>query len=288
MRRLDLKRAVQRHRPSVILVGILLMAGLFPAGPLGMRARLASFFSPLGMLRGGDDLSLADVPPEARPVVLRMREEIDALRASNRVLLRERRSLEELRGMESDDGRRKPEVVAASVLGWDRRWPARRSVLVGRGSRHGIRRGQPVVAGRSLVGFVMETGTAAARVRMLDDPGGSGSQPDVRVGVQVVPPEGDDRAVVEGALVGAGRGALKLTLIPGGAVQAGDLVITSSADPLVPSGLLIGRVVTVRELRDRGLAEADVRPSADMAGRSTLYVLRMPGIEEDLGTGAGR
>ncbi|NUN52651.1 MAG: hypothetical protein HUU06_07680, partial [Planctomycetaceae bacterium] len=41
-----------RHRPALVLSTLLLLALLAPAGPLGLRGRLASLYGPLALLSG--------------------------------------------------------------------------------------------------------------------------------------------------------------------------------------------------------------------------------------------
>lgn len=270
-----LRRALGRHGPAFALAALLLGAALVPEGPFGLRSSMASLYAPLGAIAAGAP------PAGAAP---RTPGEADALRAENEALRIEIASLKEFRGMKLESRTRAPRVVPAAILGRDRLWPQRLSVLVDRGTSDGLRRGMPVVAGRCLAGTIAEAGPGCSLVRLLDDPGGRGDDPAARIGVQVFRP-GTGKAV-EGVVTAVRRGVLKLSMIPAGSVAPGDLVVTSSADPRISAGLLVGKVVSVEEDRRTRLGEAVVAPAADLTGLSTLLVLDVP--EPSLQASRGR
>ena len=97
---------------------------------------------------------------------------------------------------------------------------------------------------------------------------------------------GRGTAGADGVVLGERRGVLRLRLVPAGAVQPGDLVVTSAADPRVPAGLLVGVVRSVEDDRRTRLAEAEVEPSAGLGGLSSVLVLQLP--DRDPRTAAGR
>ena len=265
-----------RHRAAAVVAGLALLALLAPAGPLGARARMAGLLRPLALLRSPPP------PPPAGPTA----EQVRALEARVHELQAENASLKEFRALRLEESTRGLRAVAASVLGRDPRWPSRLSLLLDRGTEQGLRRGLPVVAGRSLAGFVVESGARTSLVQLLDDPARRSTDPRVAVGVRVFRP-GAARAV-EGALSGERRGVLKVRLLPAGSVAPGDVVTTSAADPSVPPGLLVGVVESVEEDRQLGLATALVRPSADLASVRGLVVLVLPPVEDRLLPGGRR
>ena len=264
-----LRKVLGRHGPAFLVSLLLLGAVAAPSGPFGLRSRMASLYAPLGLLPA------PAVPAPGAPDRA-LREEANALRAQVEALRIENAALREFRGVKFEVRSRPAKVVAGAVLGRDRLWPQRLSVLLGCGTGDGVRRGQPVAAGRCLAGFVEDAGPSCSLVRLLDDPGGRADDPGGRVGVQVLRP-GSGRAV-EGILSGERRGVLRLGMLPAGSVAAGDLVVTSAADPRVPAGLLVGKVVSVEEDRRTRMAEAVVAPAADLTGLPSLLVLQMPEI----------
>ena len=274
-----LRNVLGKHRPAFVLSLLLLGAALFPAGPLGARASLSSLYAPLRIFAAPGGSPPADPAAASRL----QREEIDALKAEVATLHAEIAALREFRGIRWEVRSRPVRVVEAAVLGRDRSAPLRRSLLVNAGGRDGVRRGQPVVAGRRLVGFVEEAGSACSLVRLLDDPGARADDPGGRVGVRVLH-EGA-ATPVEGILVGEGKGSLRLRMVPAGSVAAGDLVVTSAADRRVPAGLLVGRITSVEDDRRTRLAEAVVAPQDELSGLSSVLVLVTP--EEDLQASRG-
>ena len=264
-----LRKALDRHRPAFVLAALLLAATLLPGGPFAVRARLAGLLAPLAaLLPTGLPAGPAGGDGGPREEVARLQVRIHELEAENG-------SLREFRALRLEEKVAGVRAVLASVIGRDPAWPVRRSVLLDRGTLDGLRRGDPVLAGRSLAGFVVETGPSWARVQLLDDPAPRADDARVRIGVRVFR-TGAARAF-EGALVGERRGILRVRMLPAGAVAAGDLVATTAADPSVPAGLLVGRVVSVEEDRRLGTASAEVEPSADLAAIRALVVLVLPG-----------
>jgi rod shape-determining protein MreC len=262
-----LRRLLDRHRAASLLAGLALLAALFPGGPLGARARLAGCLRPLALLQGKPAPGAPAGPDRAREEAAHLEARIHELEAENA-------ALKQFRGLQLEEKARPARAILASILQRDRLWPDRLSVLVDRGTADGLRRGLPVVAGRSLAGFVVETGASTARVQLLDDPMPRIDDARIRLGVRVFRPGAG--AAAEGVLFGERRGVLRVKYLPAGIVKAGDIVVTSASDVSVPAGLLVGTVVSVEDDRRLKLAAAEVRPSADLAALRTLVVLVLP------------
>lgn len=273
----ELGRLLGRHRAASLVAGFSLVAVLAPAGPLGARVRLAGLLRPVALLRG---------PAPAAPAGGAPAERVKAMEVRLQELQAENQSLKEFRALRLEESTRGLRAVLAGVLGRDRNWPNRLSLLLDRGTDDDLRRGLPVVAGKSLAGFVVECGPKTSLVQLLDDPARRGTDSRIAVGVRVFKP-GTARAF-EGALSGEKRGVLKVRLLPAGSVAAGDVVATSAADPSVPAGLLVGTVEFVEEDRHLGLATAFVRPSADLASAGSLVVLILPVVDARLSSGRGK
>ncbi len=277
------RKALGKHRPAFLLAALLLAALLAPAGPMGLRARLGFLYAPLALLAA--DGPAGDSLPGGEAGPARLLEEISALRAQVEGLRQENGNLREFHGLRFEARSLPARVLSANILAVDRLSPLRRSLLLDIGTGDGVVPGQAVVAGRSLLGLVAEAGAGWCQVRLLDDPGGKSDDPAARVAVQVLRP-GLGKAVADGVVLGERRGVLRLRLVPAGAVQPGDLVVTSAADPRVPAGLLVGVVRSVEDDRRTRLAEAEVEPSAGLGGLSSVLVLQLP--DRDPRTAAGR
>jgi len=125
------------------------------------------------------------------------------------------------------------ELLAAEVIGYD---PSNllHYIIIDRGSRDGIRTGQPVVTALGLAGRVTSVYVQSSRVLLLTDPSSSVS------------------ALIEssratGIVRGQGRGALSMGYVElADQVQVDDIVLTSGLGGSLPKRLVIGKVSAVR------------------------------------------
>ncbi len=131
-----------------------------------------------------------------------------------------------------DVGRIQARVVARSSSNFDR------SIDLSKGTDAGIRAGMPVVAGRGLLGIVVQSTAGRATVQLLTDP-------DTAVGVRVT------GGGALGTATGQGRGRELLvdtSLEPGAVVRRGVLLATSGTDrSRFPAGIPVARVTTTHE-----------------------------------------
>ncbi len=157
-------------------------------------------------------------------------------------------------------------VVQANVLAADAS-PWRHSLIVDRGSDHGLRLGMPAVWGNSIVGTVVALRPAAATVRLLTD---SRFGLTVRVVRQGDPAQGDV-GVLRGTSAPDGQLVLKwIHLRP---VEPGDLVVTSGLDPMVPPGLVAGEVASASATRQPLFYDVTVRPLRDLDRLTELLLV---------------
>ena len=173
-------------------------------------------------------------------------------------------------------GDRADQFTTAAVLARDPA-PGRHLLLIDRGSRHGVRVGQPVLgAGATLVGVVSQVDEQHARVRLLTDRYSA-----VSTMVQ--------SSRTPAALAGTGDG-LRLDFVPHGApVAAGDVVLTSALGGLLPPGLLAGKVTSVRSAPHDLNETVVVEPLADLVRLEELLVMTgfTPGSELPLSSPTG-
>jgi rod shape-determining protein MreC len=150
--------------------------------------------------------------------------------------------------------------VAARVVGRDStNWF--HSLLIDRGSRHGVERHGAVVAPGGLVGQVVEVGPFSAQIQIITDPVSS-------VGVML------ETSRVTGLLVGAQFGRLRIKYLPIlTEVRVGEVVMTSGLGSVYPKGILVGKVVAVDKRIGALFQEATVEPSIDFSRLEEVLVL---------------
>ena len=156
------------------------------------------------------------------------------------------------------------EVVGLDVAPWFR------SVLVDRGSEHGVEPGHPVITHEGVVGVVTATSGHAAKTMLLLD-----RQSAVDALVQ--------RSRARGVIRGIGRDRLEFEFVVRGAdVVAGDEVVTSGLGGIYPKGLRLGRVSELREAGGRLTRIAVIEPAVDLGQIEQVFVMLRRGPQMDL------
>lgn len=191
---------------------------------------------------------------------VRLREETQELETRLRELEETRRENQRLKTLLDLREKQPFKVTPAVVVGKDAtNWF--HSVLIDRGSRHGVARHMVVIASGGLVGQAIDVAPSSARVQLITDPVSS-------VGVLLQ----DSRAT--GLLVGAQSGRLRIRYLPIRAeVQAGEPVITSGLGGVYPKGVLVGKVVAVDKQSGALFQEATVEPSVDFSRLEEVLVV---------------
>jgi len=159
-------------------------------------------------------------------------------------------------------------VVNADSNAW------RRSMVLSRGSSHGVARGMLVLWEKHLVGRVLDATPLTCRVMLATDSG-------FRVGALALPRLYDQSVPLNsrdiGVLEGTGDRACVLKWVSGEAVVDEGATVVTTGDPATafPRGLLLGRVSTVA--RGRGpFPKVDVIPFLNpRALDSVVILLRM-------------
>jgi rod shape-determining protein MreC len=190
----------------------------------------------------------------------------DALRAENARLITRNRELE-LRSMryealahENDQLR----GLQAALPPVAERWIVaeivdiqlnglRQRVLVNRGTRNGLFKGQAVLDDKGLLGQTTHVGPFSAEVILITDP-------EHAVPVQI------ERTGLRTIAVGTGDAAsLALPYLPANAdVKAGDVLMTSGLGGVFPAGYPVGRVAEVHRDAVQPLAQVRAVPFASM------------------------
>ncbi len=161
-----------------------------------------------------------------------------------------------------DFSRSNPESTykAAAVIGRDPS-PFLHYVIINRGSNDDIRRGMPVVTNQGLVGRIEAVIADAARVQLITDPASS-----VNVYLQ--------KAETDAVLLGSVTGDVSLDMIAHDAtVEPGDLILTSGLGGGYPPDLILGQVVTLRNLEYELFQQATVQPTVDFSRLEIVLVI---------------
>ncbi|HEV2666575.1 MAG TPA: rod shape-determining protein MreC, partial [Blastocatellia bacterium] len=141
-----------------------------------------------------------------------------------------------------------------------------KTVIIDRGSIHGVEKDQPVVTTEGLVGRVVIVSPISSRVLLItDERHGAGA---------IVAQTAENRLV--GPLKGKNQSLCELRVISEtGKLENGEQVITTGQDKLYPRGLLIGRV---KNLTNSGVIPQaiDVEPAAALQKLETVAVLLIP------------
>ena len=138
-------------------------------------------------------------------------------------------------------------AVPARVAAYDPA-PWRKTVVIDKGSVHGVKERMAVVNSLGLVGRVIEVAPFSARVILLPDP-------ESRVSVLIQ--ESRDSGVVEGD----GSRWLRAThLDRDSAVKVGDIVISSGLGKVYPRGIPVGKVALVSQEKEGLELFATIQP----------------------------
>lgn len=127
-----------------------------------------------------------------------------------------------------------PSFITARVIG-DLGSAFGHSMLLNAGARDGVRKGQAVLSGEALVGYIAEVGDHSSRLLLLTD---------INAKIPVVVESSRTRAI----LAGDNKPRPKLNYVAGNsAISVGDRVITAASGAAFPPGLPIGVVASTTD-----------------------------------------
>jgi rod shape-determining protein MreC len=151
-------------------------------------------------------------------------------------------------------------TIAAMVIGRDQT-SIMKTILINKGSSHGLRLDLPVIADQGVVGRIVETSAHVSRVLLLVD---ENSNTDALI----------QENRIQGILQGAASFGCSLKYVPKTeTVGVGNTVVTSGLSGLYPKGLLIGVVQNV-EKTDSGLFQKiDVAPFVDFSKLEEVIII---------------
>jgi len=153
--------------------------------------------------------------------------------------------------------------MTARVIGIDQK-SLIKTILINKGTSHGIRNGLPVMNEQGVLGRIIETSWHVSRVLLISD---GNSNVDALV----------QGTRVQGMLQGSGTMRCVLKYIPKTEeVKMGDLVVSSGMTEVFPKGLLLGTVIRA-DKKDSGLFQRiEVVPAVDFTKLEEVLVLMVP------------
>lgn len=152
------------------------------------------------------------------------------------------------------------QTIAARVIGKDQT-SIMKTILIDKGTSHGLQLDLPVIADQGVVGRIVETSAHVSRVLLLID---ENSNTDALI------QENRIQGILQGA---ASLGCSLKYVTKAETVGVGNIVVTSGLSGLFPKGLLLGTVKNV-EKTDSGLFQKiDVTPFVDFSKLEEVMVI---------------
>lgn len=150
--------------------------------------------------------------------------------------------------------------------------PSRHQILLNKGSRHGVRVGQPLLDGRGIVGQIIHANVLSSTAILITDPNHALPVQDNRNGL---------RALATGT--GHFRELEILYVRNNEDVRVGDLFITSGLGGRFPPGYPVARVTKVEFDPTRSFAHIVAEPTAQLdRSREVLLITGEPKPEDTL------
>lgn len=163
-------------------------------------------------------------------------------------------------------------MVDASVISRD---PNDRfsSFIIDKGSLHGVKKSDPVIANGSLVGIISEVGPINSRVTTILSP---------ELSVGVMENESKNLGVLKGDSALLKDGCTKMAILANAsAFSSGDMIITAGSSSLFPKGIRVGRITSIKTEESGVSKYAEIEPFANIPTIKNVYV-----ITEFLGQGS--
>ncbi len=139
-------------------------------------------------------------------------------------------------------------------------------LVIDQGAKQGIRKWDPVVTAKGLIGYIVDTTDSTARVCTLLD---------TRCSVSGLVERSRDNGLVRGNMISGSNGdPCRMEFLPFDALLVpGDRVITSGMDQLMPKGLVIGNVTQIS--RNQGVTPsfASIQPAEDILRVENVLIM---------------
>jgi rod shape-determining protein MreC len=147
------------------------------------------------------------------------------------------------------------QIIAIDPSSWFR------TILIDKGTKHGVERGMAVVSPDGIVGHVLQTSPHSAKVLLITD---FNSSVDAIV----------QRSRAKGLVEGNGENRCRLKYAPRAEdIQLGDRVVTSGLGGRYPKGLMVGKINKI-EKKSYGLfQQAEIILSANFSKLEEVFVI---------------
>jgi rod shape-determining protein MreC len=151
-------------------------------------------------------------------------------------------------------------TIAAMVIGRDQTSTIK-TILINKGTSHGLRLDLPVIADQGVVGRIVETSAHVSRVLLLIDENSN---------IDALIQENRIQGILQGA---ASLGCSLKYVAKTETVNVGNIIVSSGLSGLFPKGLLLGVVKNV-EKTDSGLFQKiDIAPYVDFSRLEEVMVI---------------
>jgi len=232
-------------KPALALIELLRPFQTFVAGVTGESSGFVhDYFELVGVRRENADLR-------------RQLAEFESQRARMQELESENRRLADLLELRDVLATR---AVAVNVIGSDPN-ALSRTLIVGQGSRSGLRRDMAVISNEGVVGKLMVVAPDAARVLLIDDHNSA---------LDAI----DQRSRARGIVAGVIDDGLTMKYVDRSEdLRPGDRIVTSGMDGIFPRGLLVGEVGRVSQEGPGLFLNVEVLPAVDFRKLEQLLVL---------------
>lgn len=264
-------------RPHYLALGAvgllaLILLNLPPQTSSRLKLWVGTVFLPMFGLAGSAQRAGEAVGPRVLSKAALIRQ-IEELRSTNDILRLEVMQLRETA---------RENAILRDAVGWQRQslWKTRlarvvtrdpanwwRSIQIDLGSKDGIAKNMPVVAGTGLVGRVDEVGLNFARVLLIGDP-------NCRVSALLDNPSRDTGIIAPGEGSVLDQSIVEITYLSRQSkVETGQRVFTSGLGGVFPKGIPIGTVLDVSSANYGLYLEARVKLSADLSQLEEVFVI---------------
>jgi len=159
------------------------------------------------------------------------------------------------------------DLVTARVIGRGQT-SFSKTILINKGTAHGLDAGQPVMAGPGLEGRVINASWRTAKVLPLIDESSN---------IDAVVQRNRTQGIVRGA---GSRGCLLKYISKAQDVTEGDTIVSSGMGGIFPKGLMIGKVTHVNKQETGLFLKIYVAPSVDFSNVEEVVVLTFNNDEE--------
>ena len=189
-----------------------------------------------------------------------LRKKVTELREENSLLRERAMASERLQSLLQFSKKIPGPILPAQIIGID---PSSwfRTILIDKGTKHGVERGMAVVCPEGIVGHVLQTSPHSAKVLLITD---FNSSVDAIV----------QRSRAKGVVEGNGKSRCRLKYASRAEdIQLGDRVVTSGLGGRYPKGLLVGKINKIQKKSYGLFQQAEIVLSANFSKLEEVFVI---------------